>query len=180
MLDFSDDFDAFDINQWDKGDHALGRSQLNPENVSVFKGNLEINLPARTLDGGEIRSTALYGYGSYAARMKVPHAPSSITGFFLYQPPDYASEIDIEIYNDSSRKMAFYSSYAGGTQTHTETDAASLRPDERFPRVSLRLLPDLATLPCRRATEERVERWPAKRRHEDLRQRLVSKLARRP
>lgn len=132
VLDFSDDFDAFDTDRWDKGNHALGRSQLQPQNVSVANGDLRINLPARTLDGGEIRSTALYGHGSYAARMKVPHAPSSITGFFLYGPPDYTSEIDIEIYNDSSRKMAFYSSYAGGAQTHTETMQLPFDPTKGF------------------------------------------------
>ena len=120
-LDFSDQFNTFDTARWDRGNHNLGRSYLDPRNVTVSGGNLEINLPARTLEGGEIRSKALYGYGSYATRMKLPHAPSSITGFFLYEPPDYASEIDIEIYNDSSRKMALYSTYANGAQTHTET-----------------------------------------------------------
>ena len=121
VMDFSDEFNAFDTVRWDRGNHNLGRSYLDPKNVTVSNGRLEINLPARTLEGGEIRSADLYGYGSYAARMKVPHAPSSITGFFLYEPPDYASEIDIEIYNDSSRRMAFYSTYANGSQTHTET-----------------------------------------------------------
>ena len=72
---------------------------------------LTTRLPARTLSGAEIRSNAMYGYGAYSARKKLPNAPSSITGFFLYEPPDYASEIDVEIYNDSSRRMAFYSTY---------------------------------------------------------------------
>jgi beta-glucanase (GH16 family) len=66
------------------------------------------------LNGGEIMSKDLYGEGSYSARMKLPNAPSSITGFFLYQAPDYASEIDIEIYNDTSRRVMF-STYSGGS-----------------------------------------------------------------
>jgi beta-glucanase (GH16 family) len=62
--------------------------------------------------------------------MKLPNAPSSITGFFLYGPPDYTSEIDVEIYNDSSRRMAFYSTYAGGAQTHTEEKSLPFDPTD--------------------------------------------------
>jgi beta-glucanase (GH16 family) len=120
VLDFSDDFDTFDETRWSKGNHDLGRSKLDPANVSVSEGNLGIKLPARTTNGGEISSDALYGHGSYTARIKVPNAPSSITGFFLYEAPDYASEIDIEVFNDTSRKIMF-STYAGGKQTHTQT-----------------------------------------------------------
>ncbi len=120
VLDFTDDFDTFDETRWSKGSHKLGRSNLDPANVNVNGGNLGIKLPARTTNGGEISSDALYGQGSYTARMKLPNAPSSITGFFLYEPPDYASEIDIEIFNDTSRKIMF-STYAGGRQTHTQT-----------------------------------------------------------
>ena len=105
MLDFTDDVDSLDADRWTKGDHNLGRSYLNPSNVNTSNGNLRIKLPANTLTGGELVSNNLYGYGSYTARMKVPDAPSSITGFFLYEPPDYASEIDIEIYNDTSRRI---------------------------------------------------------------------------
>ena len=130
-LDFTDDFNSFDTNRWSKGDHKLGRSYLDPKNVGVSNGNLAIKLPARTLNGGEIMSKDLYGYGSYSARMKLPNAPSSITGFFLYQAPDYASEIDIEIYNDSSRKIMF-STYSGGSQTHTETLTLPFDPTTDF------------------------------------------------
>ena len=132
VMDFTDEFDSFDETRWSKGDHNLGRSRLDPANVSVGEGDLRLKLPARTTNGGEIRSNELYGQGSYTARMKLPHAPSSITGFFLYEPPDYASEIDIEIYNDSSRKMAFYSTYADGSQTHTETLALPFDPTTGF------------------------------------------------
>jgi beta-glucanase (GH16 family) len=129
-LDFTDNFDSFDETRWTKGDHNLGRTYLNPENVSTSNGNLAIKLPARTLEGGEIRSNELYG--SYLACIQVPDAPSSITGFFLYEPPDYASELDIEIYNDSSRKLAIYSTYAGGRQTHDQTLKLPFDPTKGF------------------------------------------------
>ena len=130
-LDFADGFDTFDEARWTEGDHRLGRSYLDPANVGVAEGNLRIKLPARTLNGGEIRSDALHGYGRYAARMRLPNAPSSITGFFLYEPPDYASEIDVEVYNDSSRRILF-STYAGGAQTHTQTLALPFDPTAGF------------------------------------------------
>jgi beta-glucanase (GH16 family) len=79
--------------------------------------------------GGELISNNLYG--SYTARMKLPDAPSSITGFFLYEPPDYDSEIGIEIYNDSSRKIMF-STYSGGKQTYTQTLKLPFNPTNGF------------------------------------------------
>jgi beta-glucanase (GH16 family) len=94
-------------------------------------GNLQITLPKRSLEGGEILSDDLYGYGSYSARMKLPDAPSSITGFFLYKSPDYESEIDIELYNDSSGRIMF-TTYAGGAQTHTETLPLGFDPTAGF------------------------------------------------
>lgn len=123
----SENFDFFDETRWSKGDHNLGRSYLDPNNVNVGGGNLEIKLPANSLNGGEIRSEGLYSYGSYSTRMKLPHAPSSITGFFLYEPPDYASEI----YNDFSRKIMF-TTYARGKQTHPQTMTLPFDPTSGF------------------------------------------------
>ena len=40
VLDFTDNFDSFDETRWTKGDHNLGRSYLDPNNVSVSGGNL--------------------------------------------------------------------------------------------------------------------------------------------
>jgi beta-glucanase (GH16 family) len=131
VLDFTEDFDSLDTNRWTKGDHNLGRSYLDPNNISTNNGNLQIKLPANTLRGGELVSNDLYGYGSYMARMQLPDAPSSITAFFLYEPPDYASEIDIEIYNDTSRRIMF-STYCGGGQTHSQTMKLPFDPTSGF------------------------------------------------
>ena len=130
-LGFRDDFAGLDPARWSKGDHALGRSQLDPANVDTDGGNLRIKLPARSLDGGEISSNDLLGYGSYSARMRLPNAPSSITGFFLYKAPDFESEIDIEVFNDSTRRVMF-TTYAGGRQTHTETARLPFYPTAGF------------------------------------------------
>ena len=117
---FTDTFDTFDTQRWAVGQHQLGRSALTAANVTVAGGALGLALPGGTTDGGEIRSTATFASGTATARLQVPDAPSSITGFFLYAPPDYASEIDIELYNDP-RGLVMFSAYAGGRQTHTET-----------------------------------------------------------
>ncbi len=128
-----EDFDSseLDPDRWEATSRDLGRGELVPENVSVEDGQLRLKLPADTLDGGEIQSKNLHGPGFYAARIKVPDAPSSITGFFLYEPPDLESEIDIEIYNDPSGKVLF-TTYAGGKQTHTETLQLPFDPTEGF------------------------------------------------
>lgn len=109
-------------------DHQLGRSYLNPANVS---GAYNLAVPAGTTDGAEIKSTTQYRSGTVRTRMKVANAPSSITGFFLYAPPDLASEIDIEIYNDPSGTV-MYSTYANDRQTHTVTQSLGFDPTAAF------------------------------------------------
>ncbi len=128
-----EDFDAPELNagRWKATPRDLGRGGLSPENTGLEDGLLRLALPANTLNGGEIESTDVYGPGFYAARIKVPDAPSSITGFFLYEPPDLESEIDVEIYNDPSGKVLF-TTYAAGNQTHTETMDLPFDPTEDF------------------------------------------------
>jgi endo-1,3-1,4-beta-glycanase ExoK len=114
-----DDFDTLEAGRWyATGSKKLGRGLLKEENVAAVGGELRIKMPAGTLEGGEIGSVDAYDYGSYAASIKAARAPSSITGFFLYAPPDFHTEIDVEIFNDSSRRVLF-TTYANGEQTNT-------------------------------------------------------------
>ncbi len=117
---FRDEFATFDASRWVVIARAAGKGTLEPANVSVADDHLAVELPAGTLDGGEVRSRGLYRWGSYRVRMKVANAPSSLTAFFLYRPPDYQREVDIELWNDSSRRVMF-STYADGAQTNTRT-----------------------------------------------------------
>ena len=141
---FSDDFTYFDTVRWSKGVHTLGRSYLDPSNVDVSGGNLRIALPARSYEGGEVLTNDLLGYGSYSARIKLPNTPGSITGFFLYKSPDYESEIDIEIYNDTTRRIMFTTD-AGGRQTHTETLPLPFDPTSGFLEYRFDYAPDAVT-----------------------------------
>src|SRR3954451_10691903 len=84
---FTDTFDTLDAQRWAVGRHQLGRSALTAANVTVTDEALGLQLPAGTTDGAEIRSLSLFSQGLAAARLRVPDAPSSITGFFLYAPP---------------------------------------------------------------------------------------------
>lgn len=126
-----EDFDSLGGNRWKTPSKKLGRGSLRSGNVRTESGRLKLKIPAGTHDGGEIESRKLYQYGSYRARIKVADAPSSITGFFLYSPPDFESEIDVEIYNDHSRRILF-TTYAGGEQTNTVTKKLPFDPTAGF------------------------------------------------
>jgi licheninase len=107
--------------------HALGRGMLDPANVTVAGDRLALGLPAGRTDGAEVRSAATYRSGRFEARIKVADAPSSITGFFLYAPPDYASEIDVEILNDRTGTILL-TTYAAGRETHHEKRTLGFDP----------------------------------------------------
>jgi licheninase len=125
---FTDPFTTLDAQRWAIGDHALGLGRFEPANVSVTDSSLALALPAGTLNGGEVRTNALWGAGTFRARMKAAPAPGSLSAFFLYAPPDYASEVDIEIVGSS----VMFSTYAGGGQTHTETRPLGFDPTAAF------------------------------------------------
>lgn len=135
---FSDPFDALDAGRWSVGDHRLGRSALDPRNIAVAGGALELRHPAGTLDGAEVRTTAHHRTGIYRARIRAASAPSSLTGFFLYAAPDYASEVDVEILNDPSGTVLL-STYAAGRQTHTETRSLGFDPTAAFHTYEIEL-----------------------------------------
>lgn len=121
--------------------HRLGQTQFKPENVAVSDGQLVITIPAGTMASGEVSSTDLKGYGSYEISMKLPNAPSSITGFFLYAAPDYDQEIDIEIYNQPDGKIMF-TSYANGAQTQSLTSDLNFDPTADFHHYRIDYQPD--------------------------------------
>ena len=100
---FRDDFASLDPERWVTITRPFGHGAVDAANVAVTGGLLGVKLPAGRLDGGEVRTTSLYRFGSFRARMKVANAPSSLTAFFLYKAPDYQSELDIEILSQGSR-----------------------------------------------------------------------------
>ena len=121
--------------------HRLGQTQFKPENVTVSDGQLVITIPTKTMTSGEVSSTDLKSYGSYEISMKLPNAPSSITGFFLYAAPDYAQEIDIEIYNQPDGKIMF-TSYTNGALSQSLTKDLNFDPTADFHHYRIDYQPD--------------------------------------
>lgn len=132
LIRHREDFTGFCEELWQISNHRLGRSNLNPGNVTINNSHLEITLPAGTLDGGQIESREFdHLYGSYQVRMKLADAPSSITGFFLYRQPDYYHEIDIEIVNDCSGTI-WFTTYADGSVSSHHEKILDFNPTEDF------------------------------------------------
>ncbi len=127
-----EDYSSYNEALWKKSSHPLGLGMLDPDNVKIEDGLLRITLPAGTYDGGQLESRKeTYLYGSYRARMKLPEAPSSITGFFLYKAPDFYYEVDIEIVNDASGK-AWFTTYADGKVSNTYETYLGFDPTADF------------------------------------------------
>jgi len=126
-----DNFDSLDGDVWLVSDSSLGRSELKSDNVSVSDGALSITIPGNSLNGGEIYTQELKDYGAFETRMKLPNAPSSITGFFLYKAPDYFYEIDIEVYNQPDGTLLL-TTYADGEKKNAYVGNLGFDPTRGF------------------------------------------------
>jgi endo-1,3-1,4-beta-glycanase ExoK len=124
---FTEDFEGgrLDIGVWEIGDHPLGRGALRPQNVSLAEEELRISLPAGSLDGGEVNTQSQQEYGSCRVRMQVPDSPGSVTGYFLYRPPDYENGVDTELYNHPDGRR-LVTTYSGGDPEPTNCERVEL------------------------------------------------------
>ena len=103
---------------WELATHALGRGFVRGGNVALGAGTAALTLAAGSFDGAEIRGTERVGFGTYGARMRTPRVPGSLSAFFLYEGgSDIADELDIEIFNDDSRRVMF-TTWVAGKSTH--------------------------------------------------------------
>lgn len=131
-VQFQDELNSFNTERWTSGKrHSLGRSVIDPANVDFLDGMLRLRMSPGVLDGAEMKTVAAVKPGVFEARVKVANAPTSVTGIFLYAPPDLAQEIDIELYNQPSGRIRF-STYAGGELTHTEEQELPFDPTADF------------------------------------------------
>ena len=121
-VSWTDPFDRLDPARWAQSPHVLGRGLLDPANATVADGQLRLGLPAASHDGAEVYTRSLFRSGRFTTRLRVPDAPGSLSALFLYAPPDYGQELDIEIFNERSGRV-WVTAYAGGRQTqHAELD----------------------------------------------------------
>lgn len=110
----TEEFDAPSPAGWTADTHPLGRGLVRAENVALGGGIASLSLSAGAYDGAEILTAARHGTGAYTARMRTPLAPGSISAFFLYQGVSGGNdEIDIEIFNDGTRRIMFTTWVAG-------------------------------------------------------------------
>ena len=127
----TDEFDMLDNSFWGLSDKKINDTTFTPNNIMVQNGVLNIKLSNDALSGGEVYSVDKQGYGIYEIRMKVPNVPSSITGFFMYYPPDFHSEIDMEVFNDSSGKLLL-TTYADGKVSNESVIQLGFDPTQDF------------------------------------------------
>jgi beta-glucanase (GH16 family) len=104
---------------------------MNPDNVKVRDGQLRLRMSPGVLDGAEVRTVAAAPAGVFEARIQLADVPTSVTGVFLYAPPDLAHEIDIELYNQPTGRARF-TTYSGGKLTHTAEQALPFDPTADF------------------------------------------------
>jgi beta-glucanase (GH16 family) len=127
-----DEFDPWDPSVWLPGQHTLGRGVLQATNVSATNGILALMLPAGTYEGAEIRSRDRRGPGVYEVRMRTPVAPGSLSAFFLYEfVARHNDEIDIEIFNDGTRRILL-TTWVRGKQTNSVTLVLPFDPAAAF------------------------------------------------
>jgi hypothetical protein len=115
---------------WFAGGQRLGRGRMRPEQVRAADGGFTLTLLGGRCDGAEIRSRERVGFGRYHARMRTPLAPGSLSAFFLYADvPGGNDEIDIEVFNDGSRRVLL-TGWVAGVQARTDTVELSFDPHE--------------------------------------------------
>jgi beta-glucanase (GH16 family) len=122
--------------------NTLYTTYLDSTNVNVNgTGQLRMRLPAGAssnlcvkVEGGELKSSKYYKYGTYEVRMQIPDAPSSIMGFFLYGG-DGVAEVDIEAFNEKNGKIMFttYAKNADGSPNLTPTHTTNGEPGDEPP-----------------------------------------------
>lgn len=103
---------------WRAASHALGRGRMRPDQILVAGEGFRLRMLAGSCDGAEIRTAVPFSYGEYSVRMRTPFAPGSLSAFFQYGSGagDRNDEIDIEIFNDGSRR-ALLTAWTRGTKS---------------------------------------------------------------
>lgn len=124
----TEEFTGPTFNGWTADTHPLGRGSVRAQNVVMGGGTAALSLSAGAYDGAEILTGTRYGTGTYAARMRTPVAKGSISAFFLYQGVAGGNdEIDIEIFNDGTRRIMF-TTWVGGKETNNVTRTLPFDP----------------------------------------------------
>lgn len=98
---FQDDFLTFDYCIWEKTEENVAglNTTFMEEHANVSEGNLVLEVPMETREGGQIQTLQMLGYGKYEARIQASGVNSTVQGFFVSihnDQPGGHGEIDIE------------------------------------------------------------------------------------
>jgi endo-1,3-1,4-beta-glycanase ExoK len=136
---FNDSFDSFNSSRWSTSDGWTNGAPFavgwRGDHVVVGGGAVSLALDAnpcagnpaacsgQALAGGELRSNAFYGYGSYSTVMQAGAGSGVVNGFFTYTGPSDGKpwdEIDVEILgSDPTRLQLNY--FVNGVGGHEYT-----------------------------------------------------------
>lgn len=141
---------------WTAASHALGRGAMRADMVFSDGDSYRLTLGARSCNGAEMRSASRVGFGEYSASMRVPNAPGSLSALFLYKDgPGDNDEIDIEIFNDDSRR-ALLTAWIGGVKTREAELRLPFDPRAGFHEYTIDWTRDVLIF---RIDGKRVARW---------------------
>lgn len=147
-LDTADKRDAFSVylpgalasdssGAWRPGQHPLGRGRLRPEQAFATGEGFRLLIPSGTCDGAEVRTSQRFQFGEFSARMRVPDAEGSLSALFLYGDTRGGNdEIDIEVYNDATRRVML-SAWIDGRMTQSKTVTLPFDPRAAFHEYSI-------------------------------------------
>ena len=138
----TDTFRTLNKKRWEVRERfKLGRGYLLAQQVQLVSGAVKIELNSETAAGGEIRTRESFQYGQFEAAIKTANAPGSITGFFLYAPPDLYHEIDIEIFNEPESKVLF-TIYQDGKVAKQQEYLLPFDPTKEIHHYRIDILPE--------------------------------------
>ena len=152
---------------WRAADHPLGRGRMLPDHVVKDGAGWRLRLGAGRCDGAELRTTRPVPRGEHTVRMRTPYAPGSVSAFFLYgmNSADDNDEIDIEIFDDSSRK-ALLTSWVRGEEKRSRKVTLPFEPSSALHTYSIVWTADTLTF---RADRTVLDRWAGDHPHSDMR-----------
>lgn len=102
---------------WQRGDHRLGRGRVDPSLATAVDSGFQLSLSPNGRDGSEVRTLDRLHFARVSARMRTPNAPGSLSALFFYaDTPGGNDELDIEIYNDGTRR-AILTAWVAGKRT---------------------------------------------------------------
>jgi len=138
---FSDELDTYNTNLWLKSDGWTNNGMFNcgwrADHIAFAASTMTLTLDTATCPGGcsgkpyasgEYRSSAVYGYGTFEARLKAAKGSGVVTSFFIFDQTAW-HEIDAEILGKDTTQIQtnYFTNGVGRHETviHLGFDAAA-------------------------------------------------------